>query len=119
MKFERQRYILFYYIIEKDITIDGKSIINLIWNNLFRYFGVKETSKIGLWLVKFNLEERWGILRFSHTSKEIVITSLGMIRYFQNYRISIYPIKTSGTIKKLTKILKTFQLEKNVSLKYE
>lgn len=117
MKFERQRYILFYYIVEKDIIIDGKSIINLIWKNLFRYFGIKETSKIGLWLIELNLEERWGILRFAHTSKEIVITSLGMIRYLQNSRLSIYPIKTSGTIKKIKKILKTLQLENKLLFK--
>ncbi len=113
MKFEKQRYILFYFIIEKDLDINEQSVTNLIWKNLFRYFGVKETSKIGLWLVDLNIEQRWGILRFAHTSKEMVIASLGMIRYFGDFRISIYPIKTSGTIKKIRKILTSFQMKKN------
>ena len=114
MKFEKQRYILFYYIIKKDLDINEHSITNLIWKSLFRYFGVKETSKIGLWLVDLDVEQQWGILRFAHTSKEMIITSLGMIRYLGDSQISIYPIKTSGTIKKIKKILSSLQMKKNL-----
>lgn len=105
LKYKRQRYLLFSFIAEKKDEINEKLIINLLWNSISRYFGVNETSKTGLWLVELNTKEGWGIIRFAHTSKENLITSIGMIRFVHNTRITLYPLKISGTIKKTKKVL--------------
>ena len=115
MKYKRQRYLLFSFIAEKKVVINEKLIINLLWNSLSRYFGVNETSKTGLWLVDLNAKEGWGIIRFAHTSKENVITSIGMIRFVNNTRISLYPLKISGTIKKIKKILNGLPKERLIT----
>ena len=116
MKYKRQRYLLFYYILEKEkIEFNEKILINLIWRSISRYFGIKETSNTGLWIVELNPMEHWGILRFVHTSKENVISSLGMIRFLKDSRFSIYPVKTSGTIKKIKKFLNEIQNEKKLN----
>ena len=97
------------------IEFNEKILINLIWRSISRYFGIKETSNTGLWLIELNQIEHWGILRFDHTSKENVISSLGMIRFLKNSRISLYPVKTSGTIKKIKKYLNEILNRKKIN----
>jgi RNase P/RNase MRP subunit POP5 len=64
---------------------------------------MKEANKIGLWLVEFNSEENYGVIRFSHETKEIIITALTLIQEINGNRVIFSPIKTSGTIKSLEK----------------
>ncbi len=104
MKQERQRYILFKIIREE---IKGTSTINkglflkVLWNRIWRYFGMKTAIKIGLWLMEFNPEKGYGIVRCSHTTKEIVISSLSLVRKINQEKIIISPIKTSGTLQNI------------------
>lgn len=72
-----------------------------IWQSIWRYFGMKEANKIGLWLVEFKQEESSGIVRCSHETKEIIITALTLIKEINGKRVILSPIKTSGTIKSL------------------
>jgi ribonuclease P/MRP protein subunit POP5 len=65
-------------------------------------------NKIGLWLLELNWEKKFGIIRCSHITKEIVISALSLIKEINNERVIISPIKTSGTIKKVREIVKTF-----------
>lgn len=64
---------------------------------------MKEANKIGLWLVELNLNEFYGIIRFSHETKEIIITALTMIQEIDGKRVILSPLKTSGTLKTLKK----------------
>ena len=64
---------------------------------------MKEANKIGLWLVELNLTEDYGIIRFSHDTKEVIITALTLIQEINGKRVIFSPIKTSGTIKSLKK----------------
>jgi RNase P/RNase MRP subunit POP5 len=66
---------------------------------------MKEANKIGLWLVELNLQESYGIIRFSHETKETIITALTMIQEINGKRIILSPVKTSGTLKTLKKNL--------------
>ena len=104
VKLERQRYILFKIIGDNNIFCEKKDILNLIWRSIWRYFGMKEANKIGLWLLKLNLEEEIGIIRCSNKTKEVIISALTLIREINGKRIILSPIKTSGTIKGLKKI---------------
>jgi ribonuclease P/MRP protein subunit POP5 len=62
---------------------------------------MKEANKIGLWLVELNQEENYGIVRFSHETKEIIISALTLIQEINGKRVILSPVKTSGTIKSL------------------
>jgi RNase P/RNase MRP subunit POP5 len=66
---------------------------------------MKEANKIGLWLVELNLTEDYGIIRFSHDTKEVIITALTLVQEINRKRVIFSPIKTSGTIKSLKKNL--------------
>ncbi|TXT61890.1 MAG: Ribonuclease P protein component 2 [Promethearchaeota archaeon] len=62
---------------------------------------MKTANKIGLWLIDFDLEKNYGIIRCTHQTKEVMISALSLIRSIDECRIIFSPIKTSGTIKKL------------------
>lgn len=64
---------------------------------------MKEANKIGLWLVELNLKENYGIIRFSHDTKEVIITALTLVQEINGKRVILSPIKTSGTINTLKK----------------
>jgi RNase P/RNase MRP subunit POP5 len=64
---------------------------------------MKEANKIGLWLVELNLTEDYCIIRFSHDTKEVIITALTLVQEINGKRVIFSPIKTSGTINALRK----------------
>lgn len=103
VKKERQRYILFKIIKEVDTKFGQQEFLNSIWHSIWKYFGIKEANKIGLWLLELNLEENIGILRCSQETKEIIISALSLIKEINTKRIIFSPILTSGTIKSIKK----------------
>ena len=104
MKKERQRYLLFKIITENEIIIEERDLIKAIWSSIWRYFGMKEATKTGLWLLELNIEQNYGILRCSHETKESIISALTLITTINGERIVVSPIKTSGTVKAIKKI---------------
>ncbi|MHA2130318.1 MAG: Rpp14/Pop5 family protein [Promethearchaeota archaeon] len=105
VKNERQRFILFKILRESDLYLDQNLILKAIWQSIWRYFGMKEANKIGLWIVNLNLVEEYGIIRFSHETKEIIISALSLIQEINGKRVILSPLKTSGTIKSIQKYL--------------
>jgi len=103
VKNERQRYILFKVIKEDKAHFEQNEIIKAIWQSIWRYFGLKEANKTGLWLTEFNLEAGYGIIRCSHQTKEILISALTLVNEISGKRVILSPIKTSGTIKTIKK----------------
>ena len=85
-------------ISEHDMPLNKQEILNSIWASLWKYFGLKEASRVGLWLVDINFLEGFGIIRFSHQTKEIVISALTLITEISGNKIVLSTIKTSGTI---------------------
>jgi len=108
VKSERQRYILFKVISEHNTPLNKQMILNSMWASLWKYFGLKEASKVGLWLVDINFLEGFGIIRCSHQTKEIVISALTLITEISGKKIILSPIKTSGTIRSIQITKKLF-----------
>ena len=93
-------------ILEHNTPLNKKEILNSIWTSLWKYFGLKEASRVGLWLVDINFLEGFGIIRSSHLTKEIVISALTLITEISGNKIVLSPIKTSGTIRRIQHIKK-------------
>ncbi|MFW9973130.1 MAG: Rpp14/Pop5 family protein [Candidatus Odinarchaeota archaeon] len=100
---ERQRYISFKIIRENKIHITQNSLIKSIWQSIWRYFGLKEANKIGLWLMELNLDKEFGIIRCSHSTKETIISALSLVKQINGTNVILSPFKTSGTILSLKK----------------
>ena len=101
VKKERQRYIFFKIIKDSKITLTQNSVLKSIWKSIWRYFGMKEANKIGLWLIELDLDDNFGIIRCSHKTKEIIISALSLVKEIDGIKVIISPIKTYGTIKSL------------------
>lgn len=97
-------------ISEHNTPLDKRMILNSIWASLWKYFGLKEASRVGLWLVDINFLDGFGIIRCSHQTKEIVISALTFITEISGNKVVLSPIKTSGTIRSI-KIIKKVCLE--------
>ncbi|MBD3342752.1 MAG: hypothetical protein GF353_26885 [Candidatus Lokiarchaeota archaeon] len=106
VKTENQRYIIFDIITEDLNRLNKSKILNSIWNSIWRYFGMNEACKIGLWIIDLDLNKNFGLLRCTDKTKEIVITSLTMIKEIENKKIILSPVKTSGTLKSIRKYIK-------------
>ena len=109
---ERARYILFKILKEDNTEFNKKLLITSIWQSIWRYFGMKEANKIGLWLIELDLEKDYGILRCSHTTKEVIISALSLIKEINEKSVILSPIKTSGTIRSINEI-KNLIINKN------
>ncbi len=84
--------------------MDQRDILKSLWGSIWSYFGLKEASKVGLWLLDINIADGFGIVRCSHQTKEIVISALALITEIYGKHIVLSPIKTSGTIRSIKKI---------------
>ena len=89
---------------ENDVVLDQREIVNSVWTSIWKYFGLKEASKVGLWLLDINNVDGFGIVRCSHQTKEIVMSSLTLITEISGNKVILSPIKTSGTIRSIKKI---------------
>jgi len=123
MKFERQRYVLvqykFFNIKNSSIKIDEKKIIRAIWNTLTNLFGECSAYKCGLWIVDHNVDYKYFIIRCSNVTKYYLITSLVFIKKLDTLPIIFHTIKTTGTIKKIKKLLKIYLLKWNSEGKFK
>ena len=88
---------------EVDFVLNQRDIINSVWESIWKYFGLKEASKVGLWLLDFNFTEGFGLFRCSHNTKETVISALTLITEISGNKVIFSPIKTSGTIRSIKK----------------
>ncbi len=109
---ERQRYILFRVI--ADEQIDQDKLIQVIWRNIFQLFGETGTSQTGLWLVEYDLQKGYGILRTNVESLHIVRSTLAVIKNVDGKNCILASLGVSGTInslkeKHLSKINSTAQ----------
>lgn len=115
IKTERQRYILFKIIKAASHLFNKSEFLNILWETIWHYYGMNTANKIGLWLLELDLENNFGIVRCSHKTKEIMISSLSLIKRINDKRIIFSPIKTSGTIKKVKKLLNNYNIKEEYS----
>ena len=94
----RKRYIGFE--ITPANVFDKKDMINSIRVNCEKLLD-KNFKTLGLFIIKF--DGRQGIIRCKHVEKDNTIKLLKSIVEINNEKVKISTIKTSGTIKSLTK----------------
>ncbi|MHC1600381.1 MAG: Rpp14/Pop5 family protein [Candidatus Methanospirareceae archaeon] len=102
---ERRRYLLFVVMCEREI--DKRDLLKEIWDSLYALYGDVGASESKVWLIKYHKSEDTnsgiGILRCAHNKVEEVRASLACIHSVNDTRVSIRVIKTSGTIKGVTR----------------
>jgi ribonuclease P/MRP protein subunit POP5 len=117
VKKERNRYLLFKLICQDNLKVENAIILQIIWRAIWRYFGLKEASKVGLWLLEFSTDNKFGIIRISHNTKELIITAITLIKEINGKRVILSPIKTSGTINCIKRYLKKNPIKRSPPIK--
>jgi len=100
---EKNRYISFQVISEKDEEFTYSDLESAIWNTMLDFLGERGVSKTSVWLLKdcWDPKRQIGILRCNHKSVQAVIASLGLIDRLGDNRIMFKILKVSGTIKSI------------------
>ena len=107
---ERNRYILF-RILSENSDFSEQELLNAIWKSIWDLFGLKEANKIGLWLLEVDFNKKYGIVRCSHKTKEYVISAITLIKEISGKNLILSPVKTSGTIRGIKKILNFIEIK--------
>lgn len=115
MHLQRQRYILFEFLTFKSqTTISEKDIIKSVWSSMIRLFGEYNSYFSGLWMIKYDVYRKWGVIRCNNKTKEKVISALALITKIKGVPVLFHTIRTSGTIKKILKVQKEYFLKNRV-----
>jgi len=109
LKPKRKRYIVFEVLYDGSLNFNDMN--SLIMNSFKKLFGDYGISEFNIKLLQYDDKLKRGILRTNNVSKEAVIAGLSFIREINGKPISIYPIKTSGTLKKAREILNTLKTD--------
>ncbi len=105
VKEEKSRYIAFEVIIEEDTPLEVISVFNSISRSILSLYGEIEASQSGIWLIEFDAETCYGILRCTSKSLDKVQTAMAIVSSIDNRPTIIRLLKTSGTIRSLRSAL--------------
>ena len=112
MHLQRQRYILFEFLTFNSLSpITEKEIIKSIWSSMILLFGEYNSYFSGLWMIKYDIQKKWGIIRCNNKTKEKVISALALITQIKGIPVIFHTIKTSGTIKKILQVQREYFLK--------
>lgn len=97
---KRKRYIAI-YILFSNYIIHKNLLENLILNTSNILYGELETSKYGIYILKY--ENNIGIIRCWHDNIQQVLSILSIIRFVDTKDINIRILGYSGTIRSVQK----------------
>lgn len=101
----RRRYVVFE--VATVAEIQESDIRAAIENKFKEIFGLEGLALSGLRLIMYDPKLRRGIIRVRSNYFDQLMTTLGFIRSIDNYRVFLYPLATSGTIKRALKKLRS------------
>lgn len=97
----RKRYLALEVVSER--IIEGKEIMNAIWNAILQLFGEYGASQTNLQLIEYNSQKNHAIIRCSHKALEMVKASITSITEINGKLAAIYALRVSGTLRALRK----------------
>lgn len=106
-KMERTRYLLVFYIYDRQLK--KEELRRIFSNQLNRLYGLKGGLEMGLFLSWVNPDEPIIILRASHRNIKKLFNVTFFITDYNDKILSTIPIKTAGSIK----TIKNFALTQN------
>ena len=97
---EKKRYIV-YEILSKN-KIFQKQVEREITKKTHDFLGIYGASEAGIQFLKdWNQEKQRGIVRINNKKVDHIKTTMGLINQISEEKVSLNPIKVSGTLKKV------------------
>ena len=97
----RRRYLVLRIMSEQ--TFNDWSLMNVIWDAVYQFFGEYGASHVKLTLIEYDAKKKWAILRCSHKALEMVRASIASITEINGTEVAIHVVGVSGTLKSLRK----------------
>lgn len=102
-RYVRRRYLALR--VECDGQFDRKAFSDAVWNAVQRLFGEVGCSQAGLFLVRFEEETVYVVLRCSHRALPMVKAAIASVTKIGNQPAAIHVLRVSGSLKALRKKL--------------
>jgi len=97
----RKRYLALK--VESEMPLGERDFIRTIWNSILQLFGEYGASQTNLYLIEFNPEDGYAILRCSHKVVDMVRAAIATITEINEKPVAIHVKRVSGTLKSLRK----------------
>jgi ribonuclease P/MRP protein subunit POP5 len=97
----RWRYLALKVVSEQ--PINGRDVMDAVWNAVLRLFGEYGASKANLSLIEFNPQKNYAILRCSHVTLEMIRASIASITEINGKPAVMHVVGVSGTLRALRK----------------
>lgn len=101
----RKRYVLYKVLVEKG-EINENDIQKLFIKSIYNLFGLKGLIEVSPKNILYDPLNKIGIIKYNHFSIDKLFSALMIINEFNNEKIIIDPIKTSGLLSKLIEYTK-------------
>lgn len=105
----RKRYLIFRVIAEKEV--DEESLRKALLTRFREVIGDLGLSQVNVKLILYEPKSGYGVLRYDHLHRDLVLLCLALIRNINGIRVSLIPYRTTGTIKRAQEILKSLTLD--------
>ena len=105
----RRRYLIFRVVAEKEV--DRESLRKALLTRFRDIIGDLGLSQVNIKLILYEPKSGYGVLRYNHLHRDLVLLCLALIRNINGTRVSLIPYRTTGTIKRAQEILKSLILD--------
>ena len=102
-KSDRRRYLVFQVYSKAPLVFDDvRAIVLEAVSSLAGSLGLS-TSEVKL--LEYDPESQRGIIRFKSSERDLVMAALTFTRKYRDSPVAVYPVKTTGTLRKAREIL--------------
>lgn len=100
----RRRYLALE--IDSNETFSSKDFMDAVWSAVLKLYGEYGASRANLVLIDYDEEEKFAVLRTTHTTLDSVRAAIASITKIGNKPAAVHILAVSGTIKALYKKIK-------------
>ena len=104
LKKMRRRYLALNLDCEE--ALSSRDFMSAVWAAFLKLYGEYGASKTALSLIEYDDEQKFAVLRTSHTTVDMVRAALASITRIEEKPVAVHVLKISGTIKALFKKMK-------------
>jgi len=95
----RRRYLALK--VDSEETFDSRAVSDAVWDAVLRLFGEIGAGQAGLFMVGFDKEKSYMVLRCSHRALPMVRAAVASITKVDGKPAAVHVLRVSGTLKAL------------------
>jgi len=89
--------------VESEDTLEEEDVKEAVWTAVHQLFGEYGASKAGLFLVEYDKQKKYAVLRCGHKALPMVHASVASVTKIKDKPVSLHVLRVSGTLRALSK----------------